>query len=89
MTKLVKVHVQGLNYAGRLACYELLLELLQVSWECGGLNGLYGVSHTGLQCSAAMLLGLLYSAQGIAPHMLLQEPFAAPCAAVTCCSAAC
>lgn len=28
--RFVKVHVQGLDYRRRLACYELLLELLQV-----------------------------------------------------------
>jgi hypothetical protein len=35
VSNFVKVHVQGLDYKGRLACYELLLELLQVwspSW---------------------------------------------------------
>jgi hypothetical protein len=31
VSQLVKVHVQGLDYKGRLACYELLLELLKVS----------------------------------------------------------
>lgn len=32
--KLVKIHVQGLDYKGRLGCYELLLELLQVRFLC-------------------------------------------------------
>jgi hypothetical protein len=30
VSSFVKVHVQGLDYKGRLACYQLLLELLQV-----------------------------------------------------------
>lgn len=33
MSHFVKVHVQGLDYKGRLACYQLLLELLQVRFE--------------------------------------------------------
>lgn len=30
VAKVAAVHVQGFDYKGRLACYELLLEILQV-----------------------------------------------------------
>lgn len=56
VSRLVKVHVQGLDYKGRLACYELLLELMQV-----------GLCRTAGGC-ALLPVGWVITPTGAAQH---------------------
>jgi hypothetical protein len=51
VSRMLGVHAQGLDYKGRLACYELLHEVLTVSVSCAVLE--LGWNVVAARCSVA------------------------------------
>lgn len=54
ITRFLTVHVQGLVYKGRLTCYQLLLEVMQVGvWDLRVVKGLHAVETSSMYIEIA------------------------------------